>query len=42
MRDAGVVEVAPEHIEGAKLLREHVERTRECWRVWLAFGTGVM
>jgi hypothetical protein len=41
MRDAGVVEVAPEHTEGAKLLREHVERTRECWRVWLAFGTGV-
>ena len=41
MDDAGVVELAPEHVEGARLLREHVESTRECWRVWLAFGTGV-
>lgn len=41
MTDAGVVELAPEHIEGARLLREHVEATHECWRVWLAFGTGV-
>ena len=41
MSDAGVVELAPEHVEGARLLREHVEATRECWRVWLAFGTGV-
>ncbi len=41
MDEAGVVEVAPEHVEGAKLLRQHVEATRECWRVWLAFGTGV-
>jgi hypothetical protein len=42
MSDAGVVELAPEHAEGAKLLREHVESTRECWRVWLAFGTGIV
>src|SRR5690349_11242540 len=41
MDEAGVVELAPEHVEGAALLREHVEATRECWRVWLAFGTGV-
>jgi hypothetical protein len=41
MEDAGVVELAPEHVEGARLLREHVESTRECWRVWLAFGTGI-
>ncbi|HUR96311.1 MAG TPA: hypothetical protein VMY76_17165 [Gemmatimonadales bacterium] len=41
MAEAGVVELAPEHVEGARLLREHVESTRECWRVWLAFGTGV-
>ena len=40
MDDAGVVELAPEHVEGAARLREHVEATRECWRVWLAFGTG--
>jgi hypothetical protein len=42
MSDAGVVELAAEHVEGARLLREHVEATRECWRVWLAFGTGVV
>ena len=41
MADAGVVELAPEHLEGAQLLRLHVEAVRECWRVWLAFGTGV-
>ncbi|MBA3497969.1 MAG: hypothetical protein H0T86_12760 [Gemmatimonadales bacterium] len=41
MHHAGVVELAAEHVEGAHLLREHVEATRECWRVWLAFGTGV-
>ena len=41
MEDAGVVELAPEHVEGARLLRELVESTRECWRVWLAFGTGI-
>jgi hypothetical protein len=41
MADAGVVEVAPEFVEAAHLLRADVERTRECWRVWLAFGTGL-
>jgi hypothetical protein len=41
MLEAGVVEVAPEHVEGAELLRQHVEAARECWRIWLAFGTGV-
>jgi hypothetical protein len=41
MEAAGVVELAPEHVEGARLLRQHVESVRECWRVWLAFGTGV-
>lgn len=41
MDEAGVVELAAEHVEGARLLREHVETTRECWRVWLAFGTGI-
>ena len=40
MEDAGVVELATEHLDGARLLRDHVETTRECWRVWLAFGTG--
>ena len=41
MADAGVVELAPEHVEAARLLRQHVEAARECWRVWLAFGTGI-
>jgi hypothetical protein len=41
MEAAGVVELAAEHVEGARLLRQHVEAVRECWRVWLAFGTGV-
>jgi hypothetical protein len=41
MADAGVVELAPAHAEGALLLREHLEGVRETWRVWLAFGTGV-
>jgi hypothetical protein len=41
MADAGVVELAPEHVDGARLLRQYVEAVRECWRVWLAFGTGV-
>jgi hypothetical protein len=41
MADAGVVELAPAHAEGARVLREHLEGVRETWRVWLAFGTGV-
>ena len=41
MAEAGVVELAPCHAEGAQLLRTHVEAVRETWRVWLAFGTGV-
>ena len=42
MADAGVVELAPEYVEAARLLRQHVESAREGWRVWLAFGTGVV
>jgi hypothetical protein len=42
MADAGVVELAAEHNEGARLLRLHVEAARETWRVWLAFGTGIV
>ncbi len=41
MGAAGVVELAPDHVEGARLLRLYIEAVRECWRVWLAFGTGV-
>ena len=41
MAEANVVELAEEYVEGARLLRAHVEAARETWRVWLAFGTGV-
>ncbi len=41
MAAVGVVELAPPHVEGARLLRRHVEAARESWRVWLAFGTGI-
>jgi hypothetical protein len=41
MADSGVVELAPAQVEGAGLLRRHVEAARETWRVWLAFGTDV-
>jgi len=41
MATAGVVQLAPPHVEGARLLRRHVEAARESWRVWLAFGTGI-
>src|SRR6476646_11849294 len=40
MADAGVIELANEHLDAARLLRLHVEATRETWRAWLAFGTG--
>jgi hypothetical protein len=41
MADAGVIELATEHTEAARLLRLYVEASRETWRVWLAFGTGL-
>jgi hypothetical protein len=41
MADAGVVELAPEFTEGARLLRIHVDAARETWQVWLAFGTAI-
>ena len=41
MAEAGVVQLAPWHAEGAQLLRAHIEAVRVPWRVWLAFGTGV-
>jgi hypothetical protein len=41
MADAGVVELAPAFAAGVRALRKHIYRTRETWRVWLAFGTGV-
>jgi hypothetical protein len=41
MTESGVVELNPEHVEGARLLRQYLDRVKETWRVWLGFGTGV-
>ncbi len=41
MADAGVVELAPEYAEAVGTLRKHFLRSRETWRAWLAFGTGI-
>jgi len=41
MADAGVVELAPAFAHAVRVLRRHLYRVRETWRVWLAFGTGV-
>ena len=42
MAAAGVVELAPPHVVGARLLRRHVEAARDSWRLWLGFGTGIV
>lgn len=41
MHDAGVIELAPQHLAGAQHLRAYLEEVRVTWRVWLGFGTGV-
>jgi hypothetical protein len=41
MADAGVVELSPAFAAGVRALRRHIYRTRETWRVWLAFGTAI-
>lgn len=41
MADAGVVELSPAFAAGVRALRKHIYRTRETWRVWLAFGTAI-
>jgi hypothetical protein len=41
MADAGVVELAPEYAGAVGTLRKHFLRSRETWRAWLAFGTGI-
>jgi hypothetical protein len=41
MDASGAVELAPAHVEAARHLRTYVDRARETWRVWLAFGTGL-
>ena len=41
MSESGVVELSPNHIQGARLLRQYLDGVKETWRVWLGFGTGV-
>jgi hypothetical protein len=41
MAEANVVELAEPYVAGASRLREYVEGSRETWRAWLAFGTGI-
>jgi len=41
MADSGTVELAPEHVEGARQLWQFVRGVRETWSVWLGFGTGL-
>jgi hypothetical protein len=41
MAASGAVELAPVQVEAARRLRAYVDRARETWRVWLAFGTGL-
>jgi hypothetical protein len=41
MVESGAVELAPALVESARRLREHLDASRETWRVWLGFGTGV-
>lgn len=41
MADAGVVELAPEYAGAVDALRRRLFRSRETWRAWLAFGTGI-
>jgi len=41
MADAGAVELAPEYAGAVGALRRRIFRSRETWRAWLAFGTGI-
>ncbi len=38
MAESGAVELAPQHVDGARQLREYGDNVRETWRVWLGFG----
>ena len=41
MHESGAVELAPELLPAARRLREHLDASRESWRAWLGFGTGI-
>jgi hypothetical protein len=42
MAESGAVELAPAHAEATHRLRGYLEDVKETWRVWLAFGTGIV
>ncbi len=41
LSESGAVELAPQYVTGARRLREYLDASRETWRVWLGFGTGL-
>lgn len=41
LAESGAVELAPQYVTGARRLREYLDASRETWRVWLGFGTGL-
>jgi hypothetical protein len=41
LAESGAVELAPQYVAGARRLREYLDTTRETWRLWLGFGTGL-
>jgi hypothetical protein len=41
LAESGAVELAPRYVAGARRFREYLDATRETWRLWLGFGTGL-
>jgi hypothetical protein len=41
LAESGAVELAPRYMAGARKYREYLDATRETWRLWLGFGTGL-
>jgi hypothetical protein len=41
LSESGAVELAPQYVAGARRLREYLDASRETWRLWLGFGTGL-
>ena len=41
LSESGAVELAPQYLPGVRRLREYLDASRETWRLWLGFGTGL-
>jgi hypothetical protein len=39
--ESGAVELASQYVNGARRLRDYLDASRETWRLWLGFGTGL-